>query len=346
MDKSETQKAAEAKVEAFRRELGPFVVAAETTRMPMIFTDARSPGNPIVFANDSFLSLTGFAREEVLGKNVGLFMAQGMDSRARTDFDRELEGESGVESAHRFRRKDGSEFRATTFVSAVRNEDGEVMQNFASFVDQTRHEQEQAHARMLIHELNHRVKNTLATVQSIIRQAFRRASTAEGIQEAIESRLFALGRSHDLLAGENWQGVGLFDLVKGVLGLFNAGDEQTKRYLIEGENILLPPKATLVLGIVLNELATNAMKHGALSNLAGSIMICWNLEPQTQGNRLILRWVEKDGPPVTPPNRNGFGSQMIERGIPHELEGIAHLDYQAAGLRCTISMPAPVSSDG
>jgi hypothetical protein len=105
--------------------------------------------------------------------------------------------------------------------------------------------------------------------------------------------------------------------------------------------IRFPPKATLALGIALHELATNAVKYGAFSNDRGSILIRWRIEPTPRGDRLILDWQEKGGPPVSPPSRKGFGSQVIERGLGHELHGSAHLDYQADGVVCTINIPAP-----
>ena len=98
--------------------------------------------------------------------------------------------------------------------------------------------------------------------------------------------------------------------------------------MITGKNIRFPPKVALALGIAFNELATNAVKYGALSNETGSILYRGRLSRRPEGNRLILRWQEKDGPPVTPPSRKGFGSRVIERGLAHELEGTVHLDYR------------------
>jgi two-component sensor histidine kinase len=158
----------------------------------------------------------------------------------------------------------------------------------------------------MMDELNHRVKNTLSTVQSIVWQALRKASVPETVRESIESRLFALSRSHDLLTRENWESAGLLDLIKEALEPFGVANGRKERFLIAGENIRLPPKATLALGIAFHELATNAVKYGAFSNEAGSILIAWTIEPKPEGNRLILQWEEKDGPPVTPPSRKGF----------------------------------------
>ena len=135
---------------------------------------------------------------------------------------------------------------------------------------------------MLIDELNHRVKNTLATVQSIVIQAVRNSSDPQIVRESIETRIAALSRSHDLLGREKWEGAGLHDLVLQALEPFSVTEGHAERFTIEGENIRLSPKAALALGIAFNELATNAVKYGAFSNEAGTISIAWTLEEKAR----------------------------------------------------------------
>lgn len=137
-----TDGAAEAEVEGFRQDLGPFVVAAETTRMPMVFTDAKAHGNSIIFANDSFLSLTGYDREQVLGQRFNFLMADGSDAKVLTLVEAAFAGSSDSDAEINYRRKDGREFWAATFVTPVRDERGGVVQHFVSFVD-LKHKHEQ-----------------------------------------------------------------------------------------------------------------------------------------------------------------------------------------------------------
>jgi len=338
-NKSKEQQVAEADVESHRKDLGPFVVAAETTRMAMAFTDAKEPDNPIVFANDSFLSLTGFNRTEILGRSFNSLLARGADPDATARVSAACKGSPDTDPEVHYRRKDGTDFWASVFVSPVMDKNGEVVQHFFSFVDLTKHKRAQAHDDMLINELNHRVKNTLATVQSIVWQALRKSTDAKVIGDSVQGRLSALSRSHDLLTRENWTGGGLLDIVIDALEPFGVSGALAERLVISGDNIRLSPKVTLALGIAFNELGTNAMKYGAFSNEAGSIEVTWTAVPSPNGDRLILNWKEKGGPPVSPPARKGFGLQVIERGLAQELDGSVILDFQATGLICTLDFP-------
>jgi PAS domain S-box-containing protein len=339
-NKSEEQVVAEADVEDHRKDLGPFVVAAETTRMAMIFTDAKEATNPIVFANDSFLSLTGFDRAEILGQSFNSLLALETDADVTAKLSAAFKGSPENDPEVHYRRKDGTEFWASVFVSPVRDNNGELLQYFVSFVDLTKHKRAQVHSNMLINELNHRVKNTLATVQSIVWQALRKSSDAKIIGDSIQGRLSALSRSHDLLTREKWASAGLRDIATDALEPFAVSGGLADRLVIRGGNIRLSPKVTLALGIAFNELATNAMKYGAFSNETGSIEISWTVVRPLDGDRIILKWKEQAGAPISPPVRKGFGLQVIERGLAQELEGSVNLDFQPTGLIFILNFPA------
>jgi PAS domain S-box-containing protein len=340
-NKSGAQKAAEAEVESFRKDLGPFVVAAETTRMAMVFTDAKEPYNPIIFANDSFLSLSGHDREEVLGQSFNFLMARDANPEALAEIEAAFEGSSGSDPEIRYRRKDGSVFWASIYISPVRDEDGDVVQHFASFMDLTKHKQEKDRLRFLLDELNHRTQNTLATVQAIAVQTLRGVADKE-VVDAFEGRILALSKAHTLLGRENWDGVGLRDVIDQILQPFGLNDRRVARFSVEGEDVRLQPQAALTLAMVFHELATNAAKYGAFSNdAAGQIAIAWQVEPTPHGDRMRLRWQESGGPPVTPPGRKGFGSRLIESGLAQELDGEVRLDYELAGVVCQIVMAVP-----
>src|SRR5664279_836869 len=273
-------------------------------------------------------------------------MAHGADAEALARIKAEFEGSSGSGTEVLYRRKDGSEFWSAVFISPVRDKGGDIIQYFGSLIDLTKHKEDEVRSRMLIEELNHRIKNTLSTVQSIVWQTLRSTTDPKAIRQSIESRLFALSRSHDLLTREKWESAGLFDIAHDALEPFGISGGRADRIVITGENIRFPPKAALALGIAFNELATNAVKYGALSNAVGSILMGWTMNAALGGKRILLSWTEKDGPPVTPPAHKGFGSRVIERGLAHELEGIVNLDYRPEGLVCTMDIPLPRGARG
>jgi PAS domain S-box-containing protein len=338
-NKSKEQKAAESEVEGFRKELGPFVVAAETTRMAMVFTDAKEANHPIIFANNSFLSLAGYDREEALGQNFNFLMGRPADPEALAQIEAAFAGRPENEFELCFSRKDGSMFWAAAFVNPILDKTGDVVQHFASFVDLSKHKQEEDRLRFLLGELNHRTQNTLATVQAIAVQTLRGAANKE-VVDAFEGRITALSKAHSLLGRKHWETVSLRDVIDQILQPFGLNDLRVARFSVEGDRVRLQPKAALTLAMLFHELATNAAKHGALSNgAAGKIDIAWQADPTPQGDRMRLRWQESGGPPVTPPGRKGFGSRLIEGGLAQDLGGEVRLDYEPLGVVCQIIMP-------
>ncbi|MFC4171731.1 PAS domain-containing protein [Microvirga sp. GCM10011540] len=192
------------------------------------------------------------------------------------------------------------------------------------------------HQKLLINELNHRVKNTLASVQSITVQTLRTAATADSAKEALEGRLLALSRAHDVLTRENWEGAGLREIIGQAAEPYSSGQD---RLHVDGPEVRLSPRMALALAMALQELATNAVKYGALSNLTGQVRIAWKVEQNDGQSCLHLEWAEKGGPPVQVPKRRGFGTRLIERSLAHDLGGTAQVSFEPDGLRCTVHAP-------
>jgi len=342
MFKSNGRRAAESKVEGFRKNLGPFVAATETTRMPTVFTDAGAPGNPILFANDSFLILLGFDREELMGQPFASLFANKLDqemvAQVEAAFGDRLDSCSDI----CYRRKDGEVLWAATVIGPVRNRKGEIEQHFASFVDLTRHKREEERLRLCLDELNHRTQNTLATVQSIAVQTLRGAAD-DTVVEVFEGRVLALSRAHSLLGRDHWEAIGLRDVMDQMLQPFGLNDARVARFSVVGDDVNLAPKAALTLAMVLHELATNAAKYGALSAVdAGTVEIAWELDPTPLSDRLQFRWREDGGPPVRANGHKGFGSRLIEGALARELDGEVRLCFGLAGVSCEIDMPLPL----
>lgn len=198
------------------------------------------------------------------------------------------------------------------------------------------------HLLLLIHELNHRVKNTLATVQSIATQSLRRLDGPEAAsaRSAFEARLLALARVHDVLTRENWDSAELGTVVADATAPLHAGEGQRARFVVNGPSLRLPPRLALSIAMALHELGTNAVKYGALRGENGTVSITWTVEREPE-IVLRLRWVESGGPTVAPPTRTGFGSRLIERSLARELAGDVQLIFAPSGVICSIAVPIP-----
>jgi two-component system CheB/CheR fusion protein len=196
----------------------------------------------------------------------------------------------------------------------------------------------------LVNELNHRVRNMLQVVSAVAAHTLRRASSLEEFGRGFLGRLRALGRAHELVSISGWNEVPLRDLLLKELQPYL---EETERLVMHGPLVRLRPKAALALGMVLHELATNAAKHGALSAEHGRVAVAWSVEGSDAAARLVLRWVEEGGPPVPgSPKRQGFGSELIERQLRHDLGGAFDVVYAEAGLRAMLTLPFDVVATG
>jgi PAS domain S-box-containing protein len=245
-----------------------------------------------------------------------------------------------VQRDKRYLRKDESCVWVNVTVSIVRDAaSGAARHRVAVVQDITEQRRAQERQTLLMNELNHRVKNTLAAVQAIVAQGLRGAGLGEEVRDGIEFRLIALSRSHDLLTRERWQSASLADLVGLALEPYRSNAGQRPRYSLEGPGVRLRPNPVLALGMAFHELATNAAKYGALSREGGHVEVSWSLVPSAADQRLRLCWRECGGPVVQPPHRKGFGSRLLERGLAHELDGAVRLDYMPEGLICEIEMP-------
>lgn len=201
-------------------------------------------------------------------------------------------------------------------------------------IDITARKQAELHQQLLVNELDHRVKNTLATVQAIAAQTFRGTETDPTLREAFEARLIALSNAHSILTKSNWEGAEIGDVVQRSVEP-HAGPE---RIQVHGPSIWLSPKAALAIALGMHELATNAAKYGALSNGTGQVAVTWSVDGPQPGT-LNLQWAESGGPPVKKPTRKGFGSRLIERNLAHDLDGPSRIDYRPEGVICTITSP-------
>ena len=202
-------------------------------------------------------------------------------------------------------------------------------------IDATEQEAAARLQRLLLEELHHRVKNTLATVIAITSQSLKSATSMEQGQESIAHRLIALGRAHDLLLQTSWASASLPEVVRAATEPFDSAG--AGRFIVKGAEINVGPAAVLSLALALNELCTNAIKFGALSNATGHVEITSVLDEKTQ--RFKLFWEEKGGPLVKKPTRHSFGTNLIESSLARLLHGDARLRFEPSGVICEFDFP-------
>jgi two-component sensor histidine kinase len=217
----------------------------------------------------------------------------------------------------------------------IRDADGRPERVVGALFDITERKRAEEHRELLINELNHRVKNTLATVQSIAHQTLRGSRSREEAKEVFTSRLVSLAAAHDVLTRSNWDSALMGDIVQSALRPFVAGPPS--RISCRGPCVRLSPKVALAIALALHELATNAAKYGALSNDAGSVSLDWRVREADRS--LELAWVEQDGPPVAPSRQDGFGARLLGRGLAVELGQAAQVSFGEAGVTCRIDAP-------
>ncbi|MGO4407995.1 PAS domain-containing protein [Bosea sp. RAF48] len=463
----------------------PFAAAVRATRMPMLITDPNQPDNPIVFANDAFLRLTGYTREEVVGRNCRFLQGPDTDPADVKRLRDAIARRSQIETEIINHRKDGSRFHNRVLVSPVFDEDGHLTYFFASQFDVTlerdrlvrlqeehdklekdvdRHSHElrlseerlrftmqaarlgswtldlaemrlscsdickrnfgrepsdpftyeqliesivpaerermqlsireavENHsdyehefrivtpagesrwmlARGRVHygfddkpismsgvtldmtenrrneeqrllltaELKHRVKNSMATIQSIATQTLRNASSLKEASEVLTARMQSLASAHDLLTREEWQSATIAESVAIALQSFEVPG--ANRFRVGGPNVSLGPRAAMAMVLALHELSTNAVKYGALSVPEGHVNVDWHVTRHGAQEMIEFRWQEVAGPSVKgKPSRNGFGTRLIEKVLAAELNGKGEIRYLPSGLVFTIIAPMP-----
>ena len=235
-------------------------------------------------------------------------------------------------------RKDGQKIDVSLTISPVKDASGKIIAASTVAREFTERRRVEDHRNLLLAELDHRVKNTLMVISALVAQSARQTSSPTELAATIEGRIQALSRVHNLLNLHQHTHAELREIVAGELSAFGSGSED--RIRIEDQaRICLTAKATQSLAMAMHELCTNAAKYGALSTPAGKVAVKWSVANSTREPRLSLSWVETGGPPVKPPKRRGFGSQLIEQIMTYELQADVKRDFAEEGMRCTIEFP-------
>lgn len=288
-----------------------------------------------ISVNEARCRLTGHTREELIGLHFGHATDPTVLEQDLDLFGRQVAGKlDAYTTDSKFRRKDGSRGWARVTSTAVRDAGGAFLYAVRVVEDVTERREADQRQRLLIDELNHRVKNTLATVQSLAWQSARSGMPPQVAQERFQERLLALSRTHNLLNETHWEGASLRTILETELGPYMTAPSRIR---LDGPEVQLPPKPAVVLGMAFHELATNAAKYGALSSAAGQVQADWKMD--REGALLTIAWGELGGPLIEAEPTPGFGSRLLRQIITRELAGQLDIRFEREGVRCTMAVP-------
>lgn len=298
-----------------------------------------APDGRFLRVNEAICAITGFSREHLLANMLFTHTHPDDADPDREAFRKQVAGDLDFYSIEkRFIRRDGRVIWISVRSSPVRNAEGRLLYLVRVVQDITERKAAEQRQRLLMDELNHRVKNTLATVQSLATQTARGAPTPAAFRERFEGRLIALSKAHDQLTMHHWESADLRELLSGSLAPY--ASTGSDRVVLRGEDVVLRPRAVLTLAMAVHELTTNAAKYGALSAPGGRVEVQWRpVSGKNRQSQLYIEWVEHGGPSVVEPEQHGFGSKLIEGSIAAELGGEAQLIFRPDGLRCEIIIP-------
>ncbi len=304
---------------------------------PGFVTVLSGPDHVFQMHNDAYAQLIG--HRDIAGKTV----RQGLPELAGQGYYEFLDsvfetGEpyEGHENRVQLQRRPGAaleEVYLNFIYQPIRDPGGKVIGIFVQGHDVTENVQAAQRQKLMIDELNHRVKNTLATVQSIAMQTARSNTDPKAFAESFQARLMSLSHTHDLLTRSHWEGADLADILR-----HETEAHEAHRISANGPPVPLGPAFALSLGMIFHELATNAAKYGALSAPGGRVLVDWSIANQADP-RLTIDWTETGGPEVMAPARRGFGTRMVERNVRHDLAGEVELRYAPNGFHAAISVP-------
>lgn len=286
--------------------------------------------------NNGARRLFGYTAEETIGRSVTLLIPVGMPDEEPGILERIRRGEA-IDHYHTTRQhKDGSLIEVSLCVSPVLDDEGRVIGASKIARDVTREKRAEREREVLINELNHRVKNTMATVQSIAYHSLRYTTTMDGFAEAFNARLLALSKTQNLLTTGHWIHASLRDVVLNELEPYR---NEANAVHLSGDDVQLPPSVVTAVGMLIHELTTNAVKYGALSVPGGHIDVRWQTSGTDAASRLRISWTEKGGPQLArPPANKGMGSRLIGT-LAAGLGGTADLRFDSTGVCCVIDVP-------
>jgi PAS domain S-box-containing protein len=327
--------------EPVRPDLDVLFAAVEATGEAVLITSAElnEPGPRIEYANPAFTRMTGYAPREVLGRSPRLLQGPGTE-RAVLDRMRAAlaVGEPFQGEAVNYR-KDGSAYVVEWLITPLRDAEGRIVRWVSAQRDITERRAYEDRQALMVRELHHRVKNTLATVQAVLNATVRSSLTIPEFTRALSGRIASLARTHALITEDIAQAASFDGLLRAELDPYG----ERGRLTLEGPRVVLPSEIAVPVGMALHELTTNCLRHGSLADPNGRLQVTWWIEEGPPGRSLRWDWAEHDGPPVGHPTREGFGHRLLNKVLATQTGAEVAVDFAQDGLRVSVRMPLPAT---
>ncbi len=311
--------------------------AVEATGEAILITtaDLDEPGPRIVFANPAFTRLTGYTAHEVTGRSPRFLQGPQTDRATLDRIGAALSAGEAFQGEALNYRKDGSTYAVEWLITPVRNAQGRITHWVSAQRDVTeRHAYEDRQA-LMVRELHHRVKNTLATVQAVLNATLRSAISLPEFGRAFSGRIMSLARTHALITEDQRQVASFEGLLRAELDPYREDD----RIALRGPGVTLLSELAVPVSMALHELTTNALRHGALAHPGGRVAVTWAVEDGAAGRCLSWTWHEHDGPPPALPTREGFGSRLLNKILVAQTAAEVEVAFAADGLWVQVRMP-------
>ncbi len=297
--------------------------------------DLDEPGPLIEYANPAFTRMTGYEAHEVEGHSPRFLQGPRTDRTVLDGLRAALEAGEATKAEAVNYRKDGSTYVVEWLITPVRDADGRITHWVATQRDVTERRAYEDRQALMVRELHHRVKNTLATVQAVVNATVRSSMSIPEFTRALSGRITSLARTHALITEDLAQAASFEGLLRAELAPY----DERGRLTLEGPGVVLPSELAVLVGMALHELTTNCLRHGSLADPNGRLRVTWWVEDGPAGRALRWDWAEHDGPPAAHPTREGFGHRLLNKVLATQTGAEVDVDFAPDGLRVSVRMP-------
>ncbi|MCJ2049464.1 HWE histidine kinase domain-containing protein [Methylobacterium sp. J-070] len=324
-----------------RPDLSVLLAAVEASGEAVLITsaDLGEPGPRIEYVNPAFTRMTGYEVREVVGRSPRFLQGPKTEAAVLDRMRAALAAGEPFQGEAVNYRKDRSTYVVEWLITPIRDPDGRITRWMSVQRDVTARHAAEGRQDLLVKELHHRVRNTLATVQAVLSASARSAGDLAEFQRTFTARITSLAKTHTLLTEDHAQAVPFERLLRSELQPYD--DPRPSRVTLRGPAVVLPSELAVPIGMAMHELTTNAVRHGSLKDPDGRLEVIWSVEERQSGRVLHWTWNEHDGPPVALPTREGFGQQLLNGVLSYRIKAKVEIAFDPDGLRVSIDIPLP-----